>query len=410
MRILLTNTGPWGTGSAVVAESVLAELRRKGHEAMLFFPDAQVAAPGKDHYYSQPDLYRIWRFPIERGRHRLESFPLMIPDPNPRTSGTPQTFRDLSDDLLAFYFEELRSELRRLVDEFRPDIVESQHIWTMGYLLRELESPYVLTAHHSDQMGYRYDSRMQRYADHAAAGARRIFAISRFVERDVRELYPRISPGKVVVIENGFNQGIFRPSQVDRSKVMKGLGLEWPDDFPIISFSGKISRTKGIDVLLCANRLLQRRCKALLVVAGAGRVEDEFTEDERADFHFENVHFVGQQPQAVLAGLHNAAACSVIPSRTEGFGIAALEAMGCGTPVVATRSGGPETFAVGATVPVEDVEELAAALVKMLTLEPEAARELGQKALERARKYSWEQIVDRRMAYYREALSSSTAD
>ncbi len=50
MRILLTNTGPWGTGSAMVAESVLAELRRKGHEAMLFFPDAQVAAPGKDHY------------------------------------------------------------------------------------------------------------------------------------------------------------------------------------------------------------------------------------------------------------------------------------------------------------------------------------------------------------------------
>ena len=406
MRILLTNTGPWGTGSAIVAESVLAGLRRKGHEAMLFFPDAQVAAPGKDHYYSQPDLYRIWRFPIERGRHRLGSFPLMIPDPNPRTSGTPQTFRDLSDDLLAFYFEELRSELRRLVGEFRPDIVESQHIWTMGYLLRELELPYVLTAHHSDQMGYRYDSRMQRYADHAAAGARRIFAISQFVERDVRELYPHISPGKVVVIENGYNQGIFRPSQVDRSKVMKGLGLEWPDDFPIISFSGKISRTKGIDVLLCANRLLQRRCKALLVVAGAGRVEDEFTEDERADFHFENVHFVGQQPQAVLAGLHNAAACSVMPSRTEGVRNRGARGHGLRNP----WSGGPETFAVGATVQVENVEELAAALVKMLTLEPEAARELGQKALERARQYSWEQNVDRRMAYYREALSSSTAD
>ena len=408
MRILLTNTGPWGTGSAMVAESVLAELRRKGHEAMLFFPDAQVRAPGKDHYYSQPDLYRIWRFPIERGRRRLESFPLMIPDPNPRTSGTPQTFRDLSDDLLAFYFEELRSELRALVDEFRPDIVESQHIWTMGYVLRELELPYILTAHHSDQMGYRYDSRMQKYADLAAAGARRIFAVSPFVEREVKELYPDIPPGKAVVIENGYDQGIFRPNQVDRSKVMRSLGIEWRDDFRIISFSGKISRTKGIDVLLRANRLLQRERKALVIIAGTGRLEDEFTQDERAGFHLENVHFIGQQPQAVLAGLHNAAACSVMPSRTEGFGIAALEAMGCGTPVVATRSGGPETFVVGAMVAVENVEELAAALVKLLRLDPDAQRALRQKALERARQYAWERIVDRRLECYRQALSSGT--
>ena len=41
MRILLTNTGPWGTGSAMVAEAVLEELRKKGHQAILFFPDAQ---------------------------------------------------------------------------------------------------------------------------------------------------------------------------------------------------------------------------------------------------------------------------------------------------------------------------------------------------------------------------------
>ena len=139
----------------------------------------------------------------------------------------------------------MRSELRALVDEFRPDIVESQHIWTMGYVLRELELSYILTAHHSDQMGYRYDPRMQKYADLAAAGARRIFAVSPFVEREVKELYPDIPPGKAVVIENGYDQGIFRPTQPDGSKVMKELGIEWPDDFPIISFSGKIFPHQG---------------------------------------------------------------------------------------------------------------------------------------------------------------------
>jgi glycosyltransferase involved in cell wall biosynthesis len=71
---------------------------------------------------------------------------------------------------------------------------------------------------------------------------------------------------------------------------------------------------------------------------------------------------------------------------------------------VATRSGGPESFAVGETVPVGDVEALAAALLKILSLQPRAAQELRQAALEKALHYSWNRIVTRRLRYFRQAL------
>jgi glycosyltransferase involved in cell wall biosynthesis len=81
--------------------------------------------------------------------------------------------------------------------------------------------------------------------------------------------------------------------------------------------------------------------------------------------------------------------------------------MGCGTPVVATRAGGPESFVVGDLVPVESVEALAQALLKTLTLKPTEARALRQAAHQGAQRYSWERIVDRRLEYYQRALSSA---
>lgn len=404
VRVLLTNTGPWGTGSAVVAEAVLQELRHRRHPAALFFPDAQFETPEKKEYYSHPDLYRIWRFPVERDGLVLPTFPLMIGDPHPRNFPGAWTFRDLSDDLLDLYFREARRELKQVVDWFRPDIVESQHIWSLGHLVGELGLPYVVVAHHSDQMGYRFDLRMQHYANQSAAGARWIFAISEFVEREVLMLYPNVDRKKVVILENGYNQRIFRPQRVNRARLLHALGVTDDPSLPIISFSGKISHTKGVDILLRANRLVQQERKALLLIAGAGRLEDVFRPEERADFHLENVWLLGHRPQPVLAQLHNIATVSVMPSRSEGFGIAALEAMGCGAPIVATRSGGPETFIVGETVSVGSAEELAAALLKILNLEPSAARELRHAAHRKAQHYTWSEITRRRLHYYHEAL------
>lgn len=409
MRILLTNTGPWGTGSAVVAEAVLQELLHFGHQAALFFPDAQFKTPEKRQYYGQPRLYRIWRFPVERDGRVLPTFPLMITDPHPRNYPGAWTFRDLSDEMLEFYFQEARRELTRAIDWFRPDILECQHIWSMGHLVGELGFPYVAVAHHSDQLAYRYDLRMQSYANRSAAKANWIFAISDYVRTEVLSLYPRVDSKKVVILENGYSHRIFHPQRLNRTRVLRALGLEDPPGLPIVTFSGKISRTKGVDILLRANRLIQKERKVLLLVCGSGRMKDDFAPQESASFHLENVRLLGHQPQRILAQLHNLAAVSVMPSRSEGFGIAALEAMGCGTPMVATRSGGPESFVVGETVPVGNVEALAEAILKLVTLEPGAARELRRAVFARAHGYSWREIVSRRLRYFQDMPAGRVA-
>ncbi len=403
MRVLLTNTGAWGTGSATVAESILTELRHLGHEALLFFPDAQVETPDKESYYNRPDWYRIWKFPVDNGKCRLESFPLMIPDPNPRSAPGVKTFRDLSQPELEFYLEEAETELRRVIREFSPGIVDSMHIWALGWVLRNLGVPYFLTAHHSDQMGFRYDERMRPYAEEAARGAEGILAISDFVREEVLELYTGMDQRKVHVLPNGYNQRIFFRKRVGQGQLFHFFGIPERGNLPVISFTGKISRTKGVDILLRANRLIQKECKTMLIIAGTGSLEKEFSPEERQDFDLTNVYFVGHRPQVTIAQLHNVASVSVMPSRSEGFGLAGLEAMACGVPLVVTRSGGPETFAIGEIVSVEDVEELAAAILKVLNLSAYDRAEIGQEALQTAKTYSWEIQVKDRLEVYRSA-------
>ena len=84
MRVLITNTGPWGTGSGTVADGVMKELRRRGHKVMAFFPDT--GFPGTDYqkYYGDKDTYRIVKYTVTYNGIYLYTFPLIIPDPNPR--------------------------------------------------------------------------------------------------------------------------------------------------------------------------------------------------------------------------------------------------------------------------------------------------------------------------------------
>jgi len=64
MRILITNTGPWGTGSGTVADGIMKELKRRGHQVMAFFPDSGFKGSDNDKYYEDKESYRIVKFPV----------------------------------------------------------------------------------------------------------------------------------------------------------------------------------------------------------------------------------------------------------------------------------------------------------------------------------------------------------
>lgn len=402
MNILFTMTGSWGTGSGTVVEAVSHELVQRGHRVRVLYPEAQVGRreAAKQALHAQHDL---WRFPIQREGVELYTFPLMIADPNPTNYRDAPTFKELTQEQLDLYITAFQEAFSRTVEAFRPDVVECQHVWAMPYAIAELGHPYIAVAHHSDQMGFHYDERMRPYARRAAQAARYVFAISRAVREEVMELYS-LSPERVPLIFNGYDQQIFQPRPEDRAALLAEFDLDIPADAPIVTFAGKLSKTKGVDILLLANRLIQRRREVHFCLFGTGALEDVLDEALEDEYLLDNVHLLGHRPYETIARFHNVARLSVMPSRTEGFGIAGLEAMGCGLPLVITRAGGVDEYAVGAVIDPEDVDALAEAVLRLVEM-PEAERErLGAQALEAARAFSWPSITDQRLEYYRKMV------
>ena len=120
------------------------------------------------------------------------------------------------------------------------------------------------------------------------------------------------------------------------------------------------------------------------------------------------VLFLGKRAQDTLPYYYSAADMLVMPSHYESFGMVALEAMACGTPVVASQVGGlaflVQDGETGFVVPDGDPAALSERLTQLLT--DDGLRErLGSRAAEYARQYSWENIVDQLLTIYRKLLS-----
>ncbi|MFO7867123.1 MAG: glycosyltransferase family 4 protein [Candidatus Aminicenantes bacterium] len=409
MKILFTNTGPWGTGSATVVDALSREMLSMGHEIKIFFPDSGFDSMDMKKYYGNPEIYEIWDFPVEKNGTRLYTFPLIIPDPHPRNYHHAWTFKDLSKEQLNLYMNEFKKRMKKILKNFQPDVIECQHIWTMGYAVNELGRPYLSAAHHSDQLGYKRDERMRPFADEASQNSEYILAISKHVREEVLELYP-VSPQKVLVTGNGYDQKTFYPRDENRKSLLAEFRLDIPDDAPIVTFTGKISKTKGVDIFLMANKIIQKECEVHFLVFGVGELEDVMDEENRKRYSRKNIHILGHQLFEYLARFHRIARLSILPSRYEGFGIAALEAMGCGTPLVVTKTGGPDTFAVGKVVEKENPGQLAGAVLELLSLNDKEMRRLSQRAHQQAKKYSWKSIAEDRLALYRKVRFSGSTE
>jgi glycosyltransferase involved in cell wall biosynthesis len=110
----------------------------------------------------------------------------------------------------------------------------------------------------------------------------------------------------------------------------------------------------------------------------------------------------------VLAEFHNISQFSVLPSRDEGFAVAALEAMGCGLPVVATDIPSLSELIVGKTVPIGDARALAEAMESMLDLAADDKKRLSDRALNKALGYSWKKNTEIRMGHYISVIESGS--
>lgn len=397
MRILITCTGPWGTGSSTVAYSLQKELKKLGMEVLIFFPDGDLPHDGLEHYYKDHSLFKTIPFPANHNGIYFKTFPLILPDPNPRNHKNAWTYKDLTAPEINACTDYYRQELIKVINEFKPHVIECQHIWILDYIVAKLGFSFISVAHNSDQIGFHYDQRMQSITRWSANEADYIFAISHDVRDKVIELYGA-NPKKVIIFNNGYDEELFKPIKVNREEVVREFKMDVDADTPILTFCGKLSRTKGIDVLLKANKIIQAKTKAHIAFLGSGDLDGCL--DLGGDYCFDNTTFLGHRSPQDMIKLHNISKLSLLPSRSEGFSIAALEAMGCGLPLVATKVGGMPQITVGSLVEPEDVEGLANAILDILSMPESSYNTLKQDALNMAKRYSWESIVEKRFPFY----------
>ncbi len=231
-------------------------------------------------------------------------------------------------------------------------------------------------------------------------------------------------PAKLHIIPCGVDPTVFRPMR--QADAREALGRDQCER--IILFVGRIEQIKGIDVLLRALGLLffrhpeLRSDVCLLVVGGALDPGDDSPEIEKIEalrslvhqHRMEaNVSFVGSMDQQQLALYYAAADVCAVPSLTESFGLVALEAMACGTPVVGTRVGGLQTLIEhgqsGLLVPAGDYQALAESIAQVLT-DPRLRMHLGHGARDRAEHFSWRSVGDQVEALYAKVLAGEKSE
>jgi D-inositol-3-phosphate glycosyltransferase len=218
--------------------------------------------------------------------------------------------------------------------------------------------------------------------------------------------YYDAGPDTISVVPCGVNLSLFRP--IDREQARRHLGLNGGN---IVLFVGRVDPLKGLDKLLRAIQRLGRPTQPDLVVVGGG----EESADELAKLRSQcrelqiqdSVVFAGVVKHEDLPYYYSAADLSVVPSYYESFGLAALESLACGTPVVATRVGGIENVIRdgknGYTVESNAPDELAAGIASALA----NGNGSRQTVRDTVAEMSWAAVADRIIDRYRSVLGTS---
>jgi D-inositol-3-phosphate glycosyltransferase len=195
----------------------------------------------------------------------------------------------------------------------------------------------------------------------------------------------------------------------------------------MLLFVGRIEPLKGLDVLIEAIGIMHKNeafmdnpfCLAIIGGEPDDGTEQTDVEMSRIKALTEQyglsdlVTFLGKRSQDSLPYYYSAAEAVVVPSQYESFGMVALEAMACGTPVVASQIGGlaylVQDGVTGYTVPVDEPMELANRL--SLLLQDQGLRDrMGRQAVQLAQNYAWDKIASKMLAVYDEMLSNSTGN
>jgi len=282
--------------------------------------------------------------------------------------------------------------------EFQPDVIHANY-WLSGVagqaLKRMVDLPLVTTFHTLARVkAENGDPEPERRAEAEAGVMACADAVLANCIPEAEQLvqFYNADPDRIEIVPPGVDQAFFSPGHQG--------GARWAvdaDDRPLLLFVGRIQPLKGVDVAVRTLAAIERTDARLWIVGGAsGAAGDAEVERIRAlisELGVEDrVEFKPPIPHHLLSTYYRAADVVLVPSRSESFGLVALESAACGVPVVASAVGGLLTLVehghTGYLVESRDPLEYAG-WVDAILADPVLARRLSVSAAAMARGYTW---------------------
>ncbi len=325
---------------------------------------------------------------------------------------------DLAKEDLPLHVEEYAEWVAKDMEDFQPDVIHANY-WLSGVAGRLLKQRFqlpLLTTFHTlarvkavsgdrePESRARAEAEVMSCADAVLANAT--------AEAEQLVQYYDADPTRIEIVPPGVDHALFSPGNQ--------AGARWAlktNDDPLLVFIGRIQPLKGVDVAVEALAKVERKDARLWIVGGAsgkgGGAEVDRVRSLIDDLDLsDRVDFIPAQPHHLLSTYYRAADICLVPSRSESFGLVALEAAACGVPTVASAVGGLLTLVdhghTGYLVEGRDPADYAAWIDTILG-DPVLARRLSVSAAARARTYTWSTSASRLRRLYDDLASRTLA-
>ena len=373
-------------GMSVYIRDLSRQLGLRGHAVDIYTRAGEDHEPGKALRISE----NVRLIPLEMGP----------------AAGAPKTA--LYPHLLDFFHE---ADRFRLQEGIAYDLIHS-HYWLSGQVGRwarqAWEAPHITTFHTLGAVknlvcGPGSEPELRIGAERGlAAACDQVLVTSHREGANLVRFYDA-ETARIAVVPCGVNLDLFRP--LDRNTARRRIGAG-PDE-KLVLFVGRFAPEKGLDRLLQAVARLKHIHKLRLIVVGGDGERDaayrRMLELSRACGIADRVAFTGRIDQADLPPYYSAADLLALPSSYESFGMVALEAMACGTPVIASRVGGlqytVEDGRTGFLIPEGDWRLLADRICEVVETPPLRER-LVAAAKKKVRQFSWPAITKKILSLY----------
>jgi D-inositol-3-phosphate glycosyltransferase len=298
----------------------------------------------------------------------------------------------------------------RMLDEEPVDVLHGNY-WLSGAVAHRLkhllDRPLVATFHTlarvKAEAGLDDDSEHRTQVEHEVVACADLMLASTFDERtQLARLYDA-DPDRIEVVPPGVDHLAFTPGNRDAAR--KRLGI---DARRVLLFVGRIQPLKGVDLAVRVLAALDDKQTTLVIVGGPsgndGQKELRRVHDLAEQLGVSaQIRWVRPQRHERLADYYRAADVCLVPSRSESFGLVALEAAACGTPVIAAAVGGLRSLVdnneTGFLIEGRNPSDYAGPLEKLF-VDDALARDMGERAAQRSLRYSWSMTAARLRRLY----------